>query len=607
MYKVILKNQYKSLITFNYDFPSFVVLTGINGSGKTQLLEAMEKMEFTDIIDENENYLSYRKLIPAHSLLPKEDDAPSHSTINPATALWESYNQAKSGSGGFRQNPPPTFEQRLRPRNLLKIKAVAQYAGKNITELDFDDFKEHTPVSDANNTDDFLNQRFSVIFENYFDKYYKNEVRKIRYESGESNKPYLTPEEFVVKYGNPRKLVNNLIERANLDYEFNEPLDEYDEGRPFLLRLKNKINENEIVLSELSSGEKVIMSLVFALYNLELDFQFPQVILLDEPDASLHPSMAKQFLDVVEKAFVKDLGIKVIMTTHSPSTVALVPEESLFVMNKTEPRLEKIAKDKAIKILTDGVPTLSINYENRRQIIVESENDVYFYGKIYAKLSKQLNPEISLTFISSGETKTNTHGEKVANCGQVINATSVFRNAGNKLVFGIIDWDEGNQESDGIKVLGENKRYAIENYIFDPILIAALLLDEGVVGKDELGLEDNENYSDFKNFPSDKLQKISSFITDKIVTKLSPTNDVEILPVKYKNGLEIKIPKCYLHHPGHSLEQLLNSYLIKNFGSLKRFHQPDAIRKQLIDKFIENMPDFISQDVLDVFQSIQEA
>src|SRR5207247_9494265 len=121
------------------------------------------------------------------------------------------------------------------------------------------------------------------------------------------------------------------------------------------------------------------MSLALSLYNSNFDIEFPKIRLMNEPDAHLHHSMTRKFLDVIQNVFVNEKGVKVIMTTHSPSTVALAPEESIFLMNKTTPRIAKANKDEALRILTSGVPTLSINYENRRQVFVESKYDVEFY------------------------------------------------------------------------------------------------------------------------------------------------------------------------------------------------------------------------------------
>ncbi len=92
----------------------------------------------------------------------------------------------------------------------------------------------------------------------------------------------------------------------------------------------NTFNKSEVKFSELSSWEKVLNLLTLALYNSQFDIEFPKVLLMDEPDASLHPTMSKQFLEVIQKVFVEEKGVKVIITTHSPSTVALASEENLF-------------------------------------------------------------------------------------------------------------------------------------------------------------------------------------------------------------------------------------------------------------------------------------
>ena len=147
-------------------------------------------------------------------------------------------------------------------------------------------------------------------------------------------------------------------------------------------------------------------------------------------------------------------------------------------MNKTSQRIEKTTKDKALKVLTDGIPSFSINYENRRQVFVESPLDVIFYEGLYNRLSKHLEPEISLSFISSGESRTDKNGAKISNCGQVENIVSTLRSAGNKFIWGIIDWDGKNKGSEFVVVLGNGNRYSIENYLFVPILLSALLLRE---------------------------------------------------------------------------------------------------------------------------------
>lgn len=55
-----------------------------------------------------------------------------------------------------------------------------------------------------------------------------------------------------------------------------------------------------------------------------------------------------------------------------------------------------------------------------------------------------------------------------------------LRGLGNDLVYGIIDHDKTNYSSNDIFVLGEGNRYTIENYIFNPIFVALLLIREQI-------------------------------------------------------------------------------------------------------------------------------
>jgi predicted ATPase len=116
---------------------------------------------------------------------------------------------------------------------------------------------------------------------------------------------------------------------------------------------------------------------------------FPELIILDEPDAHLHPEMTKLLIDVLEETFVKKYKIKVIITTHSPSTIALSPIKSIYELrNNNNSGLIKISKDDALKLLTGFIPTLSIDYQNHKQVFVESPVDAKYYQIVHDKLQQ---------------------------------------------------------------------------------------------------------------------------------------------------------------------------------------------------------------------------
>lgn len=222
---------------------------------------------------------------------------------------------------------------------------------------------------------------------------------------------------------------------------------------------------------------------------------------------------------------------------------------------------------------------------------------------MYQQLSSFLIPEISLSFISSGESRTDKNGTKISNCSQVINITKTLRKAGNKFVSGIIDWDNYNTSSEAIKVLGNGNRHSIENYILDPLLIGGLLLREKIVPKDELQLAANETFIDIKNFNKERLQMVADYVTNKVSAVLNP-KDKTIVAVKLLNEIEINLPKWYLHHQGHTLEE----QILKAFPELNAIKKgkEEALKVEILNKVVDDIPTIVSHDILDVLKSVQE-
>lgn len=584
---------YKSITPLKTNgVPDFIIISGLNGSGKTHLLEGISSGVISLI--ENNTTLNPVKLVDHNTLSPTNGTIVSIENLR--QEVQNTYNKYQSYTDIIKQKPLYTFEALgINPQFKKLFRLIADSAKKDINNLTMDDFYRHYPMKDGLNNVDIFQQNFSFLFKRYQVKKFDNKVSKfLAQELPKDNIEFLEDDEFVRLYGEPPwELVNKILKEANLDYQINAP-QFLQRDAPYELRLVNKFNNAEVFFSDLSSGEKVLMSLALSLYNSKLDAEFPKVLLMDEPDAHLHPSMTKSFLQVIEQVFVTEKKVKVIIATHSPSTVALAPKEALYIMNKTLPRIEKVSKDKALSILTSGVPTLSIGYENRRQVFVESNYDVFFYEKIYEKLKEQLVPEISINFIASGGIK----GE--GNCQEVKEIVNKMASYGNKTVYGIIDWDLKNNGNDFVKVLGRDKRYSIENYIFDPIFLAAFLVREKFIDKTKLGLNDKERYTDFDNFEETRLQTIADYIIQEIAAKVSDKTEITLKEIHYINAKKIKVPHWFLKHQGHELEKIIK----EQFNELKRFQKED-LKKEMISKIIDDIPGFIAQELLELLSGIQ--
>ncbi|WP_341730839.1 AAA family ATPase [Microcoleus sp. EPA2] len=640
---------HKSITSFpDTELPNFVVLTGVNGAGKSHLLEAIENgsMQIDDIVVNNQTRpirrFDWMNLIPQdtgafapyqitqerygfwnefsqhikefrpqisqalHQLnrvdldklktreiidLTPEKLIAAGSTREQANQLVEAIQNAASTAT---QNVTTRFIQ-IDPINRQRLVSLFQSnTSIPLIALEEDDFYHYFPRSWQ--PVDMFQQSFGRLFADYQRHWLNNRLRAVANSEGESVS-FLTDEEFLDKYGEPPwKFVNSVLETANLDFRINQP-PKY-EDRPYEPILTDRIRNSQVKFNDLSSGERVLMSFALCLYyagDRRQMVDYPKILLFDEIDAPLHPSMTQSLLRTIQDVLVNRHGIKVVMTTHSPSTVALSPEESLYAMYKTDQkRIQKSTKDKALSILTTGVPTLSIDYENRRQVFVESHYDVQFYERLYEKLTEHLIPEVSLNFIASG-----VRGN--GNCDQVKEVVNQLVKGGSRTVYGIIDWDLTNSGNERIKVLGRENRYSIENYILDPVLIAALLLREKWIERSEIGLSECETYINFATFDSTRLQDIADFVVNKVQLHISPAVGNDKLLCQYLGGQTINLPKWFLHRQGHDLETTLKDV----FHKLKRFTKEPDLKWEIITKVIDDVPSLIPCDFLHLLKDIQ--
>lgn len=589
--KLELPILYKSLNPFTFNLPDFTIITGLNGAGKTHLLQAMStydlKLTEGDVKLEPNVYVTTRTLSPLEGTKSKEDNFKKN-----CESLWSRYHTYL-----LRKKSNPNLKKEHEFPEVSRIKAleeIAREAGKDFDSLSLYDIFDFYPIDDGLNNNEIFYQNFLHVFKRYWDKLNNNLYREFINTRYNENHKYYSKEEFYLKFGEPPwEFMNKILDEAKLGYRASFPTS-LIRDIPFELKLISNSTGIEIDFKELSSGEKVLMSLALAIYNSNHNVLFPKVLLMDEPDASLHPSMTKQFLDVLQKVFVEEKKVKVIITTHSPSTVALAPDGALYIMSNTEPRIKQVSKDKALKVLLDGVPSLSVNYENRKQVFVESSNDAYFYEKFYSKLASLLEQEISLNFISSG----NKGSGSSDNVKDVVNQLTKF---GNKSIYGIVDWDKKNIGTDFVKVLGENKRYSIENYIFDPLLVSAFLIREKIFTRMELGLNENETYTDFKNFSNEKLQKIADKFFDKINKEFGVQPNSDKVKINYVSGKEIEVFDWYLKYCGHELEDKLKTI----FKQFQKYQKRNGFKEEMLTKIVDDIPELIPQDILDLFKSIQ--
>ncbi len=368
-------------------------------------------------------------------------------------------------------------------------------------------------INNLNSTKQTINDRIKRFGQNNYQDDYKR-AKKFYFE----NYPNPNLEEFLQLYSedNAKTLIRKL-EESEL-FSFNENL--FKEFKKYNYRFniddKGQHSLEKIIgldykkLTSLSTAEFFILNLLSLKYEFnEMELQVPHIVLFDEPDKSLDPDYIRLFFDIIYYNFFKTNNIQVIITTHHSDTIDIANQRGfnnndigIYSIQRKNPSIEcKI--EKCHPLLATFRRTFGREITNIKvKVYTESLNDEIFYKAYYNCLSKYcqesrdkkqkklwnhklISRRYQLEFFPCAMEK-NSGGGCVPVQKSVkrdCNAIDRIKNVPNtdvipaelKKPFGIIDLDLRNDQviteaglKDRITVL---KRYAIENYIFDPVLL----------------------------------------------------------------------------------------------------------------------------------------
>ena len=180
--------------------------------------------------------------------------------------------------------------------------------------------------------------------------------------------------EYRAKYPPPWETLREVLSEMRVaagddglfDFDFSDP-DNYviDMGNfehfSFKAEMTNRTTGAEYEVESLSSGESVLMALCLASFNHYLGRRLPKLLLLDELDAVLHPSMVAALVRTLKTLFVPQ-GTKILMTSHSAMTVAALDEADIFrvVRESGHVKVSPATKSEAINELSEGLATVDV-------------------------------------------------------------------------------------------------------------------------------------------------------------------------------------------------------------------------------------------------------
>jgi energy-coupling factor transporter ATP-binding protein EcfA2 len=538
---------YKSISSLVWsDIPGFAVLTGRNGSGKTQLLEVLA-YHFSGAL------LHTGRSLPVLVRTEGAEYQPDELGYIPSTGRF-------SGGGGTSlaslsnarrqilqlvQNPHGSrtdINQWVRAQKAQKLLSGRDVIGvadpDTLADRLRDDF-EFT-LDDLDVTEGlcyvFVAHRFKLL-----------EALERGTPGVDQTGKSLGPA--------PWDVVNESLLAAGFPYQVIPPTETRITDH-YSLRLKDRnLSDRIIPAIDLSSGEKVLLQLVLWLFTAGKENVFPKLLILDEPDAHLHPSMTQQFLDVISDVLVNKYRVRVIISTHSPSTVALAPEGAVFQLERDSSSVVPVtSRADIISVLTAGLVTVS---KASKFCFVEDDDDVGFYNTIRDILSDAgpskdpmaLASAPSIAFlpasIGSGQSKISGGSSVVAKWVNKLDADPLLHT-----FLGIVDLDDGNVATSRIKVIG---RYSFENYLLDPLVIFALLSEDGkappVPG---IAISSGDEHL-LRSKPSSVLQAIADVISLQLEAAEPSLAGLPKVEITYTTGQLISVSGWIVSHRGHDL------------------------------------------------------
>jgi predicted ATP-binding protein involved in virulence len=272
-----------------------IVVGGINGSGKTTLLEAI-----LDILTGSKNNLEQSFIdLAFHSLMDRELIKPRFKI--PEDISERKFNASKITRRAGLQQKLKEIPSKERPK-IIFLPAEISFENLKAKETAFDYSYSFKNVIDKRHVSDIPTFISSMIK----DAVFKNKEL-----------PAQTSIQKVCEE------INRIFQDLEIDVKLTG-LAENGEKLPTFCNSSGK----EFNINGLSSGEKQLFVRALTLKMVEAN---NSIILVDEPEISLHPKWQQKIVKVYERIGKNN---QVIIATHSPHILSSVAKESAFLLSR---------------------------------------------------------------------------------------------------------------------------------------------------------------------------------------------------------------------------------------------------------------------------------
>lgn len=287
-----------------------IVLAGVNGSGKTTILEAIKdffdnkNINFGDIEKSNVNLKIFFEDFEKKQIEEAEKssiDNYEHKLQDFFSAL-RSYNYEKYNNNGLYQN---LIAKRFDiPPKIIYVPANNSFG----------------LVETASTT---LSREYQFI--NYVDSVLMRDIPS--YIATRRNYLATIEEDLTMK-----EVTNKVVNEINSIFDILEldvKLKGFSKDEKTMPIFENSAGE-EFDINDLSSGEKQLFLRTLSIKMLEPK---NSIILIDEPELSLHPKWQQRIIEVYKKIGENN---QIIIATHSPHILGSVSNENIFILYRDE-------------------------------------------------------------------------------------------------------------------------------------------------------------------------------------------------------------------------------------------------------------------------------
>ena len=321
--------EYNGLENLDINFESegkvlnLIVLAGVNGSGKTRVLESIrywfemfrsKAVNVELFYEENEREV-LKSLMNSEGLTEIEKEMQKEIEYTDCLRNIKFYNY------DYRHNKTENrnYNSKIISKSFEKLKIFPKLIYVP-TEINFEEIKKAQ-----------TNLKKEYRFINIVDSY---EIKDIpSYIATRISK--VANEEENLTMGQVRKKVfaeiNGIFEILELDVKLSE-ISKDENSMPIFTDSSGK----KFGINELSSGEKQLFLRTLAIKMLEPE---NSIIMIDEPELSLHPKWQQKIVDVYRKIGRNN---QIILATHSPHILGSVEKENIILLEKNENGIVKV-------------------------------------------------------------------------------------------------------------------------------------------------------------------------------------------------------------------------------------------------------------------------